>query len=204
MRFLSQLFFLLRYRRGKKNSVKIALTFDDGPSLTTPQVLDILQRYSIKATFFLIPENIRRLREVAHQIIAEGHEVGAHVAQPDNFAFWNFKFWREKASRKNITDAIWAIEDELGLNVRFFRPSPELAVNVGTEELLRQFDLISVVGSAHSRVHKPVDVQRREVIRKLGGGKIILLHDGHDLNIASIRPDDTVNILPAIIIAAKE
>lgn len=55
------------------------LTFDDGPSEeNTAQILDILKERKIKATFFLIGENVRKYPEIARRIVAEGHSIGIH------------------------------------------------------------------------------------------------------------------------------
>ncbi|WP_323034798.1 polysaccharide deacetylase family protein [Pararhodobacter sp.] len=58
----------------------VALTFDDGPHPThTPMLLDILARYNVKATFYVIGQSVRRYPEILHRIVAEGHEVGNHT-----------------------------------------------------------------------------------------------------------------------------
>jgi peptidoglycan-N-acetylglucosamine deacetylase len=59
---------------------KITLTFDDGPSEeTTPKVLDILKKYHIKATFFIIGENVDGKKSIIKREIAEGHRIGNHT-----------------------------------------------------------------------------------------------------------------------------
>ena len=62
-------------------SVKaIYLTFDDGPiPEATPFVLETLARYGIKATFFVVGDNIRKHPEVFQQVVAAGHRVGNHT-----------------------------------------------------------------------------------------------------------------------------
>ncbi|MBE6443009.1 MAG: polysaccharide deacetylase family protein [Desulfovibrio desulfuricans] len=55
-----------------------ALTFDDGPSVNTPQLLDTLAGYGIPATFFLLGKNAERYPDIVRRILAEGHEVGNH------------------------------------------------------------------------------------------------------------------------------
>lgn len=57
----------------------IAMTFDDGPSVNTPHVLDILARYNMKATFFIIGSNIAKYPGYIQRIIDEGHQIGAHT-----------------------------------------------------------------------------------------------------------------------------
>lgn len=60
------------------------LTFDDGPSEeNTRKVLEILRERNIKATFFLVGENVRQHPEVARQIVAEGHTIGIHCDNHD-------------------------------------------------------------------------------------------------------------------------
>lgn len=65
------------------------LTFDDGPSEeNTRKVLDILRERNIKATFFLVGENVRQHPEVARQIVAEGHSIGIHCDNHDYDALY--------------------------------------------------------------------------------------------------------------------
>jgi cellulose synthase/poly-beta-1,6-N-acetylglucosamine synthase-like glycosyltransferase/peptidoglycan/xylan/chitin deacetylase (PgdA/CDA1 family)/spore germination protein YaaH len=70
------------YRRGE-----VALTFDDGPDRTwTPQILDVLKREHVPATFFVIGENALTLRGLLSREVAEGHEVGSHTYTHPNLA----------------------------------------------------------------------------------------------------------------------
>ena len=58
----------------------VYLTFDDGPiPEVTPKVLDILARYNVKATFFMVGENIDKHPEVYEQVIKAGHTIGNHT-----------------------------------------------------------------------------------------------------------------------------
>jgi cellulose synthase/poly-beta-1,6-N-acetylglucosamine synthase-like glycosyltransferase/peptidoglycan/xylan/chitin deacetylase (PgdA/CDA1 family) len=66
---------------------KIALTFDDGPDPQwTPQILDILKRYNVPATFFMVGENGLTERGLLERIVREGHEVGSHTYTHPNLA----------------------------------------------------------------------------------------------------------------------
>ncbi len=196
-------FWVLKHCKGRKDLGAVALTFDDGPSLWTEKVLDVLKEYRVNATFFLIPENIKRLPAVAQRIIAEGHEIGAHVAQPESFGHVSLRALMGKASEEKIKKSIEVPHRILGRQPRFFRPSSELVNNRGTEELLKKLGLTPVIGFAASRVTKPPHVQAREIIWKIKSGAIILVHDGHDLKINSDRPKDTLQILPTIIGAVR-
>jgi len=66
---------------------KIALTFDDGPDPQwTPKILDILKRYNVPATFFIVGENALTERRLLERIVREGHEVGSHTYTHPNLA----------------------------------------------------------------------------------------------------------------------
>src|SRR5262245_32806018 len=64
--------------RGDGSRRSIALTFDDGPSESTPRVLEILAKHGARVTFFQCGINAKRLPAVARQVISEGHEIGNH------------------------------------------------------------------------------------------------------------------------------
>lgn len=61
----------------------VYLTFDDGPNANTPRILDILKKYDMKATFFLLDGNMKRYPEYTRRIISEGHSVGLHSISHD-------------------------------------------------------------------------------------------------------------------------
>src|SRR5258706_8172377 len=58
---------------------RVALTFDDGPSESTPAVLEALARHGVNATFFQVGANARRLPDIARRVAREGHEIGNHT-----------------------------------------------------------------------------------------------------------------------------
>lgn len=66
--------------RGDLSCKCVYLTFDDGPiPQVTPQVLDILDRYNVKATFFTVGENVFRYPDLAREVYARGHQIGNHT-----------------------------------------------------------------------------------------------------------------------------
>ncbi len=66
--------------RMNKQDHSVYLTFDDGPiPESTPFILDTLRRYNIKATFFMVGDNVRKYPELYQQIVREGHRVGNHT-----------------------------------------------------------------------------------------------------------------------------
>lgn len=70
----------LAFWRMNKNEKAVYLTFDDGPiPEITPWVLDLLDKYHIKATFFLVGDNVRKHPEEFKMIVERGHRLGNHT-----------------------------------------------------------------------------------------------------------------------------
>lgn len=66
--------------RGNHDEKAVYLTFDDGPiPQATPFILDTLARYNVKATFFMVGDNVRKFPELYQRILQEGHSVGNHT-----------------------------------------------------------------------------------------------------------------------------
>ena len=66
--------------RMDRHEKAVYLTFDDGPTPeTTPTILDILRKYQIRATFFMVGDNVRKYPEQYKSIVADGHQVGNHT-----------------------------------------------------------------------------------------------------------------------------
>ena len=76
--------------RMDKNEHAVYLTFDDGPiPQSTPFILDTLHKFGIKATFFMVGDNVRKYPKLYEQIVAEGHQVGNHTFHH----LGSFKHW---------------------------------------------------------------------------------------------------------------
>src|SRR5579863_5082557 len=73
--------------RGQPGRKTIALTFDDGPSPSTPRILDVLGCYRVSATFFQCGENVLRAPDLSQAVSEAGHEIGNHSHTHPNFAF---------------------------------------------------------------------------------------------------------------------
>lgn len=62
------------------NVKAVYLTFDDGPiPEVTPRVLDLLSQYGVKATFFMVGDNVRKYPELYERVVSEGHRIGNHT-----------------------------------------------------------------------------------------------------------------------------
>ncbi len=97
---------------------KLALTFDDGPNPSiTPKLLDLLNRYNAKATFFLIGQYVRECPELVQEVAARGHVVGNHTETHPNL------FRRSlREIRIELRLCHDAISNALGAPPKWFRP----------------------------------------------------------------------------------
>ncbi|MCM1303145.1 MAG: N-acetylmuramoyl-L-alanine amidase [Lachnospiraceae bacterium] len=94
------------------------LTFDDGPSEeNTSAVLDILQERGIKATFFVVGENVRKHPEVARRIVEEGHTIGIHCNSHD----YDKVYESVEAYLADFQEAYDAVYEITGVEVELFR-----------------------------------------------------------------------------------
>jgi peptidoglycan/xylan/chitin deacetylase (PgdA/CDA1 family) len=159
----------------------VALTFDDGPSESTPELLEILARFGVPATFFQCGVHARRLPAVAREVVAAGHEIGNHTEH-------HARLWLRPGSflRSEIGEAQRTLAECAGTNPRLFR-APYGVRWPGLGRVQREFGLTGVMWTAigNDWVLPPRDIAGR-VLRAAEPGAIICLHDGREL---SQRPD---------------
>jgi len=97
---------------------KLAITFDDGPNpAITPKLLDLLDRYKAKATFFLIGRYVRECPELVQETVARGHEVGNHTELHPNLLWMN-----PMKIRVELRLCHDAIRSAIGTPPKWFRP----------------------------------------------------------------------------------
>jgi peptidoglycan/xylan/chitin deacetylase (PgdA/CDA1 family) len=105
--------------RAARGYSRVALTFDDGPDPNyTPQILEILHRYQVKACFFVVGSKVLEHPELTRQILAEGHTIGNHGFR--HKAIWLLS---PRATRREINDTNLAIEKLTGQMTVFYRPA---------------------------------------------------------------------------------
>lgn len=110
------------------------LTFDDGPSAAnTDAVLDILKERGIKATFFVVGENVRRYPEVAKRIVAEGHTIGIHCNSHD----YNVIYESVDSYLQDFEEAYQTVLEVTGVEVKLFR-FPGGSVNAYNKKVCRR------------------------------------------------------------------
>jgi len=150
----------------------VALSFDDGPHATfTPQVLDILQRYNARATFFLIGERALRHPELVARIKSEGHEIANHCSRNGSVL---------GQSNREFLENLESAEEAIGVKEpKLFRPPGGIAWGRQLR-LAKARGYSSVLGTAypHDPMHPPVFYIRWLIQKNLVPGTIVILHDG--------------------------
>jgi len=162
--------------RGSTMRRSIALTFDDGPSESTPELLDLLSSHRAPATFFQCGANVRRLPEVARQVAAAGHEAGNHSDTHPALYFKSSRFIFDELARAQ--DAIFEVT---GVRPRYFR-APYGVRWFGLREAQRRLDLMGVMWTSIALDWKwPAEQIVPRLLAGAKNGAIFCLHDGRGL-----------------------
>jgi peptidoglycan-N-acetylglucosamine deacetylase len=178
---------------------EVALTLDDGPDpVVTPQVLDILDRHSVRATFFCIGEKAARHPELCREIVRRGHAVENHSQHHGlRFALLGYSgFVRELQAAQDTLAAI------TGQRPLFFR-APAGLRNPLLDPALTRLGLRLASWSARgfdTRTGEPARVGSR-LLRGLRRGAILLLHDGNAAHTADGIPV-ILEVLPTLLDSA--
>ena len=162
------------YRCVKTDEKKIALTFDDGPHpLYTPEILEILKKNNVKATFFVVGENADLYPDILRQTAEEGHEIGDHT-----FSHLQANKTSSQKLSEDMKKSRECILKICEYNVRLFRP-PGGAVNRRLTDITEKMDYKVVLWNIDTKdwTHKSADKICENVLTNVKGGSIILFHD---------------------------
>jgi len=156
-------------------SPTLALTYDDGPNNPwTLRLLEVLERHSVKATFFLIGRFVQQKPDIARAIVAAGHSVGNHTWDHPNLLFCS-----ASEVRAQLESTRRVIFDATGVETTLMRP-PFGARRPATLRAVRELGLVPVMWRVTCYDWKPISAERivAKAERQVRGGDIILLHDG--------------------------
>jgi peptidoglycan-N-acetylglucosamine deacetylase len=153
----------------------LALTFDDGPSVWTEQILDLLERYEAHATFFALASGIvgDGERATLRRILDLGSEIGNHT-----FSHPSLPTLDDAAIRDELERAGSFIEEASGTTLRFWRP-PYFHVDERVREVVSPLGL-EEVGCSMMPWDWEWEASRSAefVIERLRRGSIVCMHDG--------------------------
>lgn len=160
--------------RGNSERNFVSLTFDDGPTQSvTRQILDLLDKYSVQATFFVTGVNAARLPEIIGEIIIRGHTIGNH-------SFHHYPFLMLKSSKVIYQEILTAhkLLRKMGVNTIAFRP-PVGIVNPKLAPLLQKLNMYCLTFSCRAADfgNRRVENISRKILKKVKADDIILLHD---------------------------
>ena len=191
---------------------QVAITFDDGPDPQwTPKILDILKRYNVKGTFFMIGEEAEDNVGVMQRVFREGHEIGNHTfTHPDISEISD----RQVDLQLNLTERLFAAK--LGVDPVYFRPPYSIDQEPDTNDQAAPIDRIQHLGyvivgnkidtndwDEHPRknpqeiinsVFQQIEAAKTKTWMR---GSIILMHDGGG------NRQPTVDALPQLIEALR-
>ena len=169
----------------------IALTFDDGPGPYTEKLLDILDKYDAKATFFLIGSKVSGQASVVRSIQARGHQLGNHSWSHPELPKLSVDQIAGEIDRTNE-----AIRQATGVKPSILRP-PYGAVNSVVLEQLRLRNMSSILWSVDTRdwADRNSQIVCSRAVAGARPGAVILMHDIHQTS---------VNAVPCILSSLKQ
>lgn len=174
--------------------MKVALTFDDGPSEWTGPILDLLAEHDAKATFFVCGAHILGNVALIDRIKAEGHELGNHTTNHPNL-----RTMSEADVRREIAETqamIHAITGELPVLWRapylaLPHPTPEWPTHLGADVIPEDW-----------RISNP-DLIARHILESADNESVVLLHDGRPVNQPSFADGGSLDTRESTVEAVR-
>jgi peptidoglycan/xylan/chitin deacetylase (PgdA/CDA1 family) len=165
--------------RGKSGEQAVALTFDDGPDpLSTPELLRLLSKHRVQATFFVTGKNVSDHPDLVREIVRQGHAIGNHTYSHDSLMMLkgNNHLLNEIEKTQNVLR-------ELGVTPFAFRP-PVGITSPGLDPVLRRLNLYTVNFScrAFDGGNRRIRNLSKKILKRVHPDDIILLHDTRPKN----------------------
>jgi len=177
----------------------IAITIDDGPNPeVTPQVLDLLDRFDARASFFCIGARAQRHPELCREIVRRGHAVENH----SQHHYYHFSTFGPRRMAREVEAGQDNLSALTGQRPCFFRPTAGLR-NPFLEPILARhgLHLASWTRRGYDTRNRDVDDVVRRLTSDLAAGDILLLHDGNAARTVAGQPI-ILTVLPRVLEAA--
>jgi peptidoglycan-N-acetylglucosamine deacetylase len=161
---------------------QISITFDDGPSTDTPEILDILKQKQVTATFFVIGVNAEQFPSMLQREYREGHTIGNHTYSHPNIAEDS-----QRVTELELNTTLRLIEHNIGHGTKLFRPpynadsTPQTPSEIVPIARAQAMGYVTVAESIDPRDwEKGITGEKvlDEVLDQVDQGHLILLHDG--------------------------
>jgi peptidoglycan/xylan/chitin deacetylase (PgdA/CDA1 family) len=172
----------------------VSLSFDDGVSEYTSWLLDVLREYDVKASFFILGENLQRSsqRDVVRRMLAEGHEIGIHtMTHPHLTHLKSSEVYDEVQMCSKLLQKITSKRP------KYFRP-PYFDYNDRVDNVIRELDYITVFAGLDTNDWQYYSYGHERIVTEFKanlGGHVVLMHDIYR---------QTVRAVPGIIAHARE
>jgi peptidoglycan/xylan/chitin deacetylase (PgdA/CDA1 family) len=163
---------------GDRSHRAIALTFDDGPHpRDTPRVLDVLGKYEVRGTFFLVGKSVERYRNIVKQTHQQEHQLALHCFRHLPFPLeTSSSLYTQLEQTKNLIAKVCEISPQ---TIRDLRP-PYGVFNRRTRSQLTERGFRLVMWSCiPPHWMQPASWSIRQVMEAIFPGAVIVLHDGH-------------------------
>lgn len=194
---LPSVYYKCKFRFGKKNKEKVLyLTFDDGTSKYTSSLLDILDKYRVRASFFCVASFAEKYPGVIKRMKESGHLIGLHSYRHTNAC--GMLPW---VMNQDFIQSLQVME-KLQVNILFYRP-PWGDVNLWTLKNLKKYHLrlcLWHVMAEDWQKSITVDKIKEKLLHRIQNGSIICLHDGRGKNEAPLKTIQALDfLLPRLI-----
>ena len=173
-------------RKIDKSKKMIALTFDDGPNYNTSKIIDVLNKYDIKATFFVLGSRAINNKDILKKMADSGMEIGNHT-----YNHLLLTKYDENKIRSEIEDTSEVIYSATKKKPKLLRPSYG-SVNNKIKKVANMPIIIWDIDTLDWKYHNSKRITSR-IVNKVRDGDIILMHDIYSASLNALS-----NIIPIL------
>ena len=173
-------------RKIDKSKKMIALTFDDGPNYNTSKIIDVLNKYDIRATFFVLGSRAINNKDILKKMADSGMEIGNHT-----YNHLLLTKYDENKIRSEIEDTSEVIYSATKKRTKLLRPSYG-SVNNKIKKVANMPIIIWDIDTLDWKYHNSKRITSR-VVNKVRDGDIILMHDIYSASLNALS-----NIIPIL------
>lgn len=165
----------------------VALTFDDGPSIYTPEILKTLKKYHARATFFIVGERVSSYASTIKQASKQGCEIGSH-----SYSHANLGLAGTAAIKKELNKTEKKVKDVLGFHTPVMRP-PYGSIGDDLRKLVGKPMILWSIDTLDWKTRNAKSTEKK-IMSTVKDGDIILMHD-----LYSQSRDAAKKVIPKLI-----